>query len=66
MSRCILLTVALGLLTFASGCCGGPCGGRGLASYNYNPAYPTAYAPNYSTAYTMPAQAACNSCGTGY
>ncbi len=66
MSRCILLTFALGLLTFASGCCGGPCG-RGVAFNNsYSPAYPTAYAPNYSTAYGMPAQAACSSCGTGY
>lgn len=62
MSRFTLLAVALGLLSFASGCCGGPCG-RGLTSYNYNPVYPTAYAPTYSTAsYAAPG---CSSCGPG-
>lgn len=67
MSRCILLTFALGLISIASGCCGGPCGGRGLTSYNYNPAYPTAYAPTYSTAYNYgtPAATGCSSCATG-
>ena len=66
MSRFILLTFTASVLALASGCCGGPCGGgRPLASYNYNPAYPTAYAPTYSTAYNYGGQAGCNSCAAG-
>lgn len=66
MSRFILLTFTASILTLASGCCGGPCGGgRPLASYNYNPAYPTAYAPTYSTASNYGVQPGCNSCATG-
>ncbi|MES2790026.1 MAG: hypothetical protein V4719_10410 [Planctomycetota bacterium] len=64
MSRLALATIALGLLSLATGCCS-PCGGRGLTSYNYSPAYPTAYAPAYSTAYAVPASPGCSSCAAG-
>ena len=64
MSRLAFATIAIGLLSLASGCCSA-CGcNRPLTSYNYNPAYPTAYAPQYSTAYSVPA-AGCSSCAAG-
>jgi len=63
MSRLTLLTITFGLLALASGCCS-PCGGRPMASYNYSQTYPTAYAPNYSTAYAVPS-AGCSSCASG-
>ena len=68
MSRIALFTITAGFIALASGCCGGPCGGgRPLAAYNYNPVYPTAYAPAYSTAYNYggPVQGGCNSCAGG-
>ena len=60
------LALVLGLLTLGSGCCS-PCGGRPLTSYNYNPVYPTAYAPSYQQAYSTepPVQTGCSSCATG-